>query len=351
MLTTLKLKNKVITMKKLLALLLTFVLVFSFAACGDTDTASSTPTPDNNQSATYTPVDMTVACMTGPTGIGMAKLMSNAEKKTTANNYTFTVASDAASITTKFVKGEINIASVPTNVAATLYNKTNGKVRMLAVNTYGVLSILEKGNSINSIADLKGKTIYSTGKGQNPEFILDYILKANNIDPEKDITINFVSSDELVVKIISGEAEIALAPEPAATTVMTKNPNVRRALSINDEWSKVSNTDLMMGCVIALDSYANENPQAVEKFLEEYEASIKFATENIDETATHCATYKITASDVIAKKAIPTCNLCYITGKDMKINVLGYFNVLFNANPTSIGGKMPADDLFYKSDK
>lgn len=336
-------------MKKLLAILLTLTLVFALVGCSN-DTTTSSSAPDVEMQPEYTPVDMTVACMTGPTGIGMANLMANSESKTTANNYTFTVTSDATEVTSKFVKGEINIASVPTNVAATLYNKTNGQVRMLAVNTYGVLSILEKGNTIKSIQDLKGKTIYSTGKGQNPEYILNYILRENGIDPEKDLTINFVTSDELVAKIISGEAEVALAPEPAATTVMVKNSEINRVLSINDEWAKVSDTQLMMGCVIALDSYIQSNPDAVEKFLEEYEASIKLATENIDETATYCETYKITANAAIAKKAIPTCNLCYITDKDMKTNVNGYFNVLFSANPTSIGGKLPADDLYYKAD-
>ncbi|MBQ1183407.1 MAG: ABC transporter substrate-binding protein, partial [Clostridia bacterium] len=312
---------------------------------GEKGTAS---TPSTESQVAYTPVDMTVACMTGPTGVGMAKLMADSDAKTTANNYTFTVAAAATEINAKFLKGEINIASVPTNVAATLYNKTQGKVRMLAVNTYGVLSILEKGDTIKSIADLKGKTIYSTGKGQNPEFIFKHILTKNGIDPEKDVTINFVSSEDLVQKLISGEAEVALAPEPAATTVMIKNAGLRRALSINDEWSKVSNTQLMMGCVIALDSYVTANPEAVAKFLEEYEKSIKFATENVDEAATHCATYKITASEAIAKKAIPTCNLCYVTGSDMKTNVNGYLNVLFTANAESIGGAMPKDDFYYE---
>lgn len=335
-------------MKKLLAILLTLILVFAFAGCSNNDTTSSAP--DVQSEPEYTAVDMTVACMTGPTGIGMAKLMADSDAKTTANNYTFTVASAAPDITGKFLKGEINIASVPTNVAATLYNKSEGKVRMLAVNTNGVLSILEKGNTIKSITDLKGKTIYSTGKGQNPEYILNYILRENGIDPLKDVTINFVSSEDLIAKLVSGEAEIALAPEPAATTVMIKNPALNRVLSINDEWSKVSDTELMMGCVIALDSYVEANPAAVEKFLEEYEASVKYATTNIDETATHCETYKIAASAAIAKKAIPTCNLCYVTGNDMKNNVNGYFNVLFKADPTSIGGKLPADDLYYKAD-
>ncbi len=341
-------------MKKVLSifsLILALVFVMGLTACsGDSDTTSSAPSTDASSNVdAYTPVDITVACMTGPTGVGMAKLMADAEAKTTANNYTFTVASAATEINTKFLNGEIKIASVPTNVAATLYNKTQGKVRMLAVNTYGVLSILEKGNSIKSIADLRGKTIYSTGKGQNPEFIFNHILRENGLDPEKDVTINFVSSEELVAKLISGEAEIGLAPEPAATTVMVKNAELNRVLSINDEWSKVSDTQLMMGCVIALDSYVQANPKAVAKFLEEYSASIEFAKTNVDQVAKHCATYKITASEAIAKKAIPTCNLCYITGTDMKTNVNGYLNVLFTADPTSIGGAMPGDDLYYNA--
>ncbi len=337
-------------MKKILALLLTLALVFSLAACGNNDTISSAP--DVSSNPTYTAVDMSVAYMTGPTGIGMAKLNADSDAKLTANNYTFTVAAAATDIVPKFIKGEINIASVPTNVAATLYNneKISGKVRMLAVNTYGVLSILEKGDTIKSVTDLKGKTIYSTGKGQNPEYILNYILTENGINPKTDVTINFVSSDDLKAKLISGEAEVAMAPEPLATVATVQNKELNRVLSINDEWAKVSDTELMMGCVIALDSYVEANPAAVEKFLEEYEASIKFATENIDETATYCEKYTITPSAAIAKKAIPTCNLCYITGKDMKENVIGYFNVLFNADPTSIGGKLPADDLYYKAD-
>lgn len=335
-------------MKKLLAILLTLTLVLALAGCGGNDTTSSAP--DTVSEPAYTAVDMSVAYMTGPTGVGMAKLNADSDAKLTANNYTFTVAAAATDITAKFLKGEINIASVPTNVAATLYNKSEGKVRMLAVNTNGVLSILEKGETIKSIADLKGKTIYSTGQGQNPEYILNYILTENGINPATDVTINFVSSDDLKAKLISGEAEIAMAPEPLATAVMVQNQELNRVLSINDEWSKVSDTTLMMGCVIALDSYIEANPKAVEKFLEEYEASIKFATTNIDEAATYCETYGIAPKAAIAKKSIPICNLCYVTGDDMKTNVNGYFNVLFNADPTSIGGKLPADDLYYNAD-
>ncbi len=330
-----------------ISLILCLALALSLTACGGKDTASDASSVTDGE---YTAVDMTVACMTGPTGMGMAKLMADSAAKTTANNYTFDVQAAATEITPKFIKGEINIASVPTNVAATLYNKTNGKVRILAVNTYGVLSILEKGNTITSIEDLKGKTVYSTGQGQNPEFIIKYILTENGIDPENDLTINFVSSDDLKAKLISGEAEVAMAPEPLATAVMVQNKELNRVLSINDEWAKVSDDKLMMGCVIALDSYVKDNEAAVEKFLEEYSASINFAIENGDQAAEYCAEYGISPSAAIAKKSLPTCNLCYVTGSEMKKAVNAYFSVLFAADNNSIGGAMPLDDFYYKAD-
>ena len=336
-------------MKKLLAILLTMTFLFSLTACNKKENKKESQKTDKSNSSSYTPVDMKIAYMTGPTGIGMAKLNADADDGKTQNNYTFKVAATAAEFKADFIAGNINIASVPTNVAATFYNDTNGKIRMLAVNTYGVLSILEDGNSIKSINDLKGKTIYATGKGQNPEYILNYILEKNNIDPQKDLTIKFVNSDELVTKIISGEAKIAMAPEPAATTVMIKNNKLNRALSINEEWSKVSDTPLMMGCVIALDSFVEENPEAVEMFLSEYEKSITYASENVDKTAEYCEKYGIAVSAAIAKKAIPNSNLCYITGEEMRVSVNDYLNVLFNANPDSIGKKMPADDLYYNA--
>ncbi len=334
-------------MKKVLsviAILMCLVLALSLTACkgGEDNEAAS--------SESGAKADITVACMTGPTGMGMAKLMADSEEGNTENNYTFDVQAAATDILPKFIKGEINIASVPTNVAATVYKQTNGKVRILAVNTYGVLSILEKGNTIDSIDDLKGKTVYSTGKGQNPEFIIKYILSENGIDPENDLKLEFVSSDDLKAKLISGEAEVAMAPEPLATAVMVQNNQLNRVLSINDEWSKVSENQLMMGCVIALDSYISENKEAVEKFLKEYESSIKFAMEKPDEAAVFCAKYKISPSEAIAKKSLPTCNLCFVTGENMKNSVNAYYSVLFSADPKSVGGALPGDDIYYNAE-
>ena len=334
--------------RSLIALLLAAAMLVSFAACSKKDTDAAGSAASSAGSESYTAVDMTVACLKGPTGVGMAKLMSDAEEKKTANNYTFTVASAPDELSGKIVSGEINIASVPTNLAAKLAAKTNGQIVMLAVNTLGVLSIIENGDSIKSIADLKGKTIYSTGEGSNPEYILRYILEQNGIDSKTDVTIKFlVSNDELNAKLISGEAEVAMVPEPAATVVLTKKDTLKRVLSVNDEWDKVSESRLMMGCVVAKASYVNENKAAVDKFLEEYKSSIDFAKSDIDSAAAACEKYGIVPAAAIAKAAIPNCNLTFVTGTEMKSAITGYFEVLFGADASSIGGAMPSDGFYY----
>lgn len=323
---------------KILSLML--VLVLSLCAC-------SNKTATDPKDPAYVAVDMSVACLKGPTGVGMAKLMDHAKAGTAANNYTFTVASAADEISGKIISGEINIASVPTNLAAKLYNKTEEKIQMLAVNTLGVLSIIENGENIKSISDLKGKTLYSTGEGSNPEYVLRYVLSKNGIDPDKDVTIQFVATnDELVAALAGGKAEVAMVPEPAATTVLTKKDTLRRALSMNDEWEKVSDSKLMMGCVVALRSYVEANPLAVAKFLEEYKASIEF-TADTEAAGLLCETYGIVPAAKIAQAAIPNCNLTYVTGKEMQNAISGYFEVLYDADKTSVGGKLPAADFYY----
>ncbi|MBE6799181.1 MAG: ABC transporter substrate-binding protein [Ruminococcaceae bacterium] len=329
--------------KRILSFALAFVLIFGLTACAK-DKTESTP------STAYSAVDMSVAVMTGPTGIGMAKLIADSKAGTTANNYTFTVAAAADEFKEKFLKGEIQIASVPTNLAATLYNATGGKVRVLAVNTNGVLSILQNGGTpITSLSDLRGKTLYAAGKGSNPEYILRHILEKNGLKIGEDINVIFDEATVINQKLIKGEAEFAMLPEPAASTVMTKSQNLKKVISINDEWSKVSDTALMMGCVVALDSYVTVNTAAVEKFLEEYKASIEFAKANVDAAAQYCTDAGITAAVPIAKKAIPDSNLCFITANDMKTGLENFYAVLYAANAKLVGGKLPADDFYYKA--
>ena len=333
-------------MKKILAAFIWGLMLISLMACGQTE--NKIEEVSTEALAPYVPVHMEIACIKGPTGVGMVKLMEDAETGKAKNDYVFTVVSNADEISAKIISGEINIASVPTNLAVKLYNKTEGKIQMLAVNTLGVLSIIENENRISSFADLKGKTIYSTGEGSNPEYILRYLLEENGLIVGEDVQIQFVATnDELIAQLVSGNAEVAMVPEPAATTVLTKSESLNRVLSINDEWQKVQGDGLMMGCIVALDTYVEENKEAVECFLKEYEASIDYSKENVKDAAVLCETYEIIPAAKIAEKAIPECNLTFVTGKEMQEQITPYFEVLKGFDSTSIGGKLPENDFFY----
>ena len=334
---------------KILSLMLAVLLALTLAGCGNTNTGSQS---EPVSSEAYVGEDMSVACLKGPTGVGMTRLMELSDAQKTANNYTFTVAASPDELTSKILTGELNIASVPTNLAAKLYKKSEGKITMLAVNTLSVLSIIENGDTVKSVADLKGKTVYSTGEGSNPEYILRYVLKENGIDPDKDVTIKFVTeNDELVAAIVSGNAQVAMVPEPVATTVLTKKDTLNRVLSINDEWNKLNNgSKVMMGCVVALKSYVEANKEQVDKFLSEYKDSIEYVNKNIEESSKLCETYGIIPAAAIAKSAIPNCNVAYVDGKEMKTSIEGYFKVLFDADPTSIGGAMPDAEFYYNAE-
>lgn len=293
------------------------------------------------------PADINVAVIKGPTGVGMVSLMDSAANGKASNNYTFSVASAPTEVIPKIATGEVDIAAVPTNVAATLYKKTDGNVKMLAVNTLGVLHILEKGETINSFADLKGKTLYTSGQGSNPEYILRYLLEQNGLDPDKDLKIEFVASnDELTAALVSGKAEVAMIAEPAATTVLKKAEGFRRALDVSAEWDKVSETPLMMGCVVVRADFLAEHEDAVKSFLKEYEKSIN-ACNDVAATAKLCEEQGIIPAAAIAEAAIPNCNVTFVSGADMKTGVDGYFKVLFDGNPASIGGELPPDGFYY----
>ncbi len=289
-----------------------------------------------------------VGAIQGPTGIGMVHLMEADKNGTAANEYEFTVSSVPQDIGTQLASGNLDIAAVPTNLAASLYQKTEGKVQLLAVNTLGVLYMLDNGNGITSVEDLRGKTIYSTGEGANPEYILRYVLSKNGIDPDKDVTIEFLAENtELVAKMVKGDITLAMVPEPNVSAITSQNQAVKVALSMNTEWEAVAgaNNKLMMGCVAVRAEFAETNKAAVDAFLAEYKTSIEKAAD-VEATAALCENYGIIPKAPLAKKAIPNCQLTFVSGADMKAQIAGYYQVLFDANPKAIGGKLP-DDAFY----
>ena len=347
-------------MKKFLALLLAAMMVLSLAACSSTEEETQEP-----EAITETPgeeiaeepaepaekIDISIAALKGPTALGMLKMMDDAANGTAANNYQFTLAGSPDEITGNIIQGEFDIAAVPTNLASVLYNKTEGQVQLVALNTLGVLYILETGDTIHSVEDLRGKTIYATGQGSTPEYALNYILEANGLTVGTDVQVEYRSEHaELAQLLAAGEAEIALLPQPFVTSAMAQNENLRVALDVTEEWEKATGgaSTLTMGCVVAQKSFIEEHPDAVAAFMEEYAASVEY-TNNPDTLADAAALsgeYDIIAS-AVAEQAIPECNIVFITGDEMKTKTQGFLEILLEANPDSVGGALPGDDFYY----
>ncbi len=326
-------------MKKILTILLTLILLFGLTACVDSNNASSTP-EDN------TPVKCTVYGISGPTGIGLVNLMEDSANGKTKVDYDIKLAADNQEIIAKVSNKEADIAAVATNVASTLYNKTNGGITVLAVNTEGVLAVVTKDDTIKSLKDLKGKTVYTTGQGANPEYIIAHCLKKNGLTVGTDVNLQFVAQPQELVAKATAENQIVIAPQPVATMITVKDTAAKIVIDMNDEWKKVSDTDLVMGCVIANNDFIKANPDAVKTFLKEYKASIEKVNSDIEAAATLCEKYEIVSPAAAAKKAIPYCHIVFQSGKELKTNLSAYLEFLFDSNPQSIGGKLP-DDAFY----
>lgn len=280
-----------------------------------------------------------VVALNGPTGIGLVNMMEE-------DKHNFTLLSNTDEVVAGVVKGDFEIASIPANLASTLYNK-NQDVSVVAINTLGVLYVVENGDSIKSIEDLKGKTILSTGKGATPEYSLNYILeKAGIID---DVNVEFKSEhSELAGLLSQGKADIAVLPQPFVTTALEKNNNLRVALDLNEEWEKLSNNNMITGVLIVKNSIIENNKKELDMFLEEYEKSINLGNNNIEQTAKLTEKYDILPENV-AIKAIPECNIVYINNDEMKNLLTEYYNVLVEQNPKSIGGKLPDEKFYYKN--
>lgn len=325
-------------MKKLLSLLAIFIL--------------STTALLGCQSKKATVEDTTaikVAALKGPTAMGMVKMMDDAKS---TNNYEFEILAAVDEITPLLVKGDVDIAAVPANLASVLYNNTEGGVKVLAINTLGVLYIVENGDSIQSIADIKGKTIYTSGKGATPEYTLNYILKENGIDPEKDVNIEYKSEHAECVAVLSSEENaIAMLPQPFVTSAQSKNDKIRIALDMNDEWDKLQNGEdksaLVTGAIVVRKQFLEEHTELVNKFLDAYKDSVEYVNSNIEEAAAMIEERDI-IPEAVAKIALPYCNIVFIEGEEMKTKLSGYYSVLYEQNPKSVGGTLPDDTFYYE---
>lgn len=343
-------------MKKRNVILLLVLSMVLLSACSKDKTTgdSNAPKASVAPEATTVPeettkIDINIAALKGATAIGMVKVREDSEIGETANNYNFTIAGTADEISTGLIKGDIDIAAVPCNLASVLYNKTEGGIKLAGINTLGVLYIVETGDTIQSVEDLKGKTIYSTGKFTTPQYTLNYLLNAYGIDPEKDVTIEYKSEPTEVAAMLEGSTDvIAMLPQPYVTTVLMQNEKLRIALDVAEEWDKVSTdgSSVVTGVVIVNSEFLENNKEAVDAFMAEYTASATYANENVDETAALVEKYDVFKAEPM-KKAIPDCNITLIQGDEMKQKVNGYLTALFNQNPDAVGGKLPDDDFYY----
>jgi len=294
--------------------------------------------------------EIKVMVLNGTTGFGMAKLIDDNANDKTALNYNISVETDASVINAALIKGEVDIAALPTNAASVVYNKTQGGVKVAALNTLGVLYVVENGNTVKSFADLKGKTLYVPGQGSNPEYITNFLCEKNGLKIGEDITLDFsyTAPADLRTAVAAGKVELAVLPEPMVTIAKTANTNLNVALDLTSEWDKVAQKgSLVQGCIVVTKTFAENNPNELNKFLEEYEASVTYVVENTEPASQMIATHKIFEKAPIAMKAIPNCNLCFVKGEEMKTALSTFYSIMFEAQAKSIGGKLPADDIYY----
>ena len=294
--------------------------------------------------------DINIMALKGPTALGMLQIMENNEAGSANNNYNFSLVGAPDEITGKLINGEVDIAAVPTNLASVLYNKTEGGVKLLALNTLGVLYLVTKNEETTSIDDLKGKTIYATGEASTPQYALEYILEQNGLDPATDVNIIYKSEHaEILPLMISGEATIALLPQPFVTQALAKDEQIKVALDMTDEWNKcvTDGSQLTMGCVVVRTEFLEEHKEAVDRFLEEYAASVDYVNNNVEEAAALSGKFDVIAEEVAAK-AIPECNIVFWEGEQMKQATEGFLNVLYAANPQSVGGTVPDEGFYYE---
>ena len=345
-------------MKKIIALALAAMMLLSLAACGQaepaptaapteapvvTEAAPETTAAPETEAAPAAPVNVMV--LNGTTGFGMANLMDAAANGQASQAYNFSVETDASNIVAALANGSVDIAALPTNAAAAVYNKTQGKVQVLALNTLGVLYLVTDGSvTVESIEDLAGQTVYAPA--QNPSFIFQHIVTAAGLT---DVTIDntYAQPADLNTAVASGEVSIAVLPEPMVTVARSKNPDLKVALDLTAEWDKIAPAgSLVQGCVVVRKAFAEENTAAVKAFLAEYGASIEALTSDIEGTAAKIESTGIFAKGAVAAKAIPNCNVCFITGADMQAALSEFLTIMHGVAPASVGGSIPADDFY-----
>lgn len=300
-------------------------------------------------------VTVKVGALKGATTLGLLPLEDKAANGEAGENYEFSMMTAADELLPMMIKGELDIALLPSNVASILYQKTNGGVTVIDINTLGVLYMVSGDSSVTGVENLAGKTIYLTGKGTTPDYVLHYILSGNGMDADSDCTLEYKSEATEVAALLAENPDaIGLLPQPFVTAACAQNDALSVILDMNAEWEKLQGEDgsrLVTGVTVVRNEFLQEHENAVATFMEEHQASAQSMNSDVENGAKLAATSEIIAKEPIALKAIPKCNITYIDGADMKQALSGYLEVLYEQNPESIGGALPGDDFYYVPQK
>ncbi|WP_263729499.1 ABC transporter substrate-binding protein [Cellulomonas sp. SG140] len=324
------------------------------AGCaGGTQAAASTPAT-TAATASATPAERTtvrIASLKGPTTMGLVKLMSDATAGTTAEDYKVTMYSTPDQVVPLVAQGSVDVALLPSNLAAVLYAKTKGAVQVAAVNTLGVLDVVENGTAVHGLADLRGKTVVTSGKGASPEYVLDYLLKQEGLVPGTDVKVDYRSEPTEVAAVLAATpGAVGMLPQPFATVLTSSHPGIRTVVQLSDEWNKVTSgtSQLVTGVLVVRKAFATEHAAALKQFLDDYKLSTTFTNEHPDQAAPLIVQAGIVPSAAVAVAAIPASHVVDLEGVDLRNALSGYLKVLFDADPASVGGALPGDDFYYQ---
>lgn len=291
-----------------------------------------------------------VAALRGPTGVGMVKMLEDKPSLGKKVTVEYQVVETPDIMNARILSKEVDIAALPTNVAANLYNKGSG-YKLLAVNTWGNLYVISNDVDISSWTDFKGKTVNSIGVGATPDLVFRSLLKANGLAVDTDLTIDYsMAQVELSNALVAGKVSLGILPEPLVTSTLARNPNLKIVMSLEDEWKKVhgNNVAIAQGCLVVRDEFAKKYPETVAAFLKEYQQSITWVNGNLEAAGNLIEKHKLGMTAAVAVKAIPRSNVRYMAATDARSQLEAYFNVLLQLAPQSVGGKLPDEGFYYK---
>lgn len=352
-----KKKNR---LKKTIAILLTMTVLFSVVISGcakneennktkQEQTTASEKSGGEEETTEHVKADIRVGSLKGPTSMGLVYLMNQNEEGNAGNNYTFTMETDASTLLPLMIKGELDIALIPSNVAATLYQKMNHELVVLNINTTSVLEIVSGTEDVHQIKDLKGKTLYLTGKGTTPDYVIQYLLEKNGLTTE-DVTLEYKSEATEVAALLAENPDAyGLLPQPFATSACMQNPDLSTVINLGSAWEEATGGDsIVTGVTVVRKAFLDERPEAVKYFFSEQMESMSYT--NGAEAARLVVKYGILGNEEVAQKAISRCGIQYISGAEMKSKLSSYLKKLYDMNPDTVGGALPKDDFYYDAE-